>query len=73
MDPRPARVLVVEDDDEVATVLSLALVDEGYSVRQAGDADVALAIRRVRPLTRVAPPARSDIRRGCRASGRAGV
>ena len=47
MNGEPARVLVVEDDDAISTVLSLTLVDEGYSVRQAADADEALTILQV--------------------------
>jgi DNA-binding response OmpR family regulator len=47
MDGELARVLVVDDDDAISTLLSLALVDEGYSVRQAADADEALSILRV--------------------------
>jgi DNA-binding response OmpR family regulator len=47
MDDKPSRVLVIEDDEAISTVLALTLVDEGYSVRQAGDAAEALAILRV--------------------------
>jgi CheY-like chemotaxis protein len=47
MGGRPARVLVVEDDEATRAVLTLALLDEGYSVRQAGDTAEALAILRV--------------------------
>ncbi len=47
MDEKPSRVLVVEDDETISTVLALTLVDEGYSVRQAGDVAEALAILRV--------------------------
>ena len=41
------RVLVVEDDDATRTVLALTLLDQGYAVRQAGDACEGLAILRV--------------------------
>jgi DNA-binding response OmpR family regulator len=44
MRDRPPRVLVLEDDDAIRTALALALLDEGYSVRQAADADEALAV-----------------------------
>jgi CheY-like chemotaxis protein len=47
MDDKPSRVLVVEDDEAISTVLALMLVDEGYSVRQAADTAEALAILRV--------------------------
>ena len=46
-DNTTSRVLVVEDDDAVRTVLALTLLDEGYSVRQAGDAAEGMAILRV--------------------------
>jgi DNA-binding response OmpR family regulator len=39
-----SRVLVIEDDDAVRTVLALTLLDEGYSVRQAADTAEAMAI-----------------------------
>jgi DNA-binding response OmpR family regulator len=39
---RPARVLVVEDDDEIAQVLQRSLRMEGYDVRTAGDGVTAL-------------------------------
>ncbi|ADB51658.1 response regulator transcription factor [Conexibacter woesei] len=39
---RPARVLVVEDDDEIAQVLQRSLRMEGYDVRTAGDGVSAL-------------------------------
>jgi two-component system response regulator MprA len=39
---RPARVLVVEDDDAIAQVLQRSLRMEGYDVRIAGDGVVAL-------------------------------
>ena len=47
MDDEPLRVLIVEDDDAISTVLALTLVDEGYSVRQARESGEALAILRV--------------------------
>jgi two-component system, OmpR family, response regulator len=47
MDDKPSRVLVVEDDEAISTVLALTLVDEGYSVRQVGDAAEALETLRV--------------------------
>ncbi len=37
------RVLVVEDDDDIAVVLRRALGGEGYDVRLAGDGEAALA------------------------------
>ena len=39
---RPARVLVVEDDDAIAQVLQRSLRMEGYEVRLAGDGITAL-------------------------------
>jgi DNA-binding response OmpR family regulator len=39
---RPARVLVVEDDDAIAQVLQRSLRMEGYEVRVAGDGVTAL-------------------------------
>jgi DNA-binding response OmpR family regulator len=39
---RPVRVLVVEDDDEIAQVLQRSLRMEGYEVRVAGDGVSAL-------------------------------
>jgi DNA-binding response OmpR family regulator len=39
---RPVRVLVVEDDEEIAQVLQRALRLEGYEVRLAGDGVAAL-------------------------------
>ena len=39
---RPVRVLVVEDDKEIAQVLQRALRLEGYEVRLAGDGIAAL-------------------------------
>jgi DNA-binding response OmpR family regulator len=42
MDTRPARVLVVEDDDDIAQVLQRSLRLEGYDVRVAGDGVQAL-------------------------------
>ena len=37
MDARPARVLVVEDDEDIAQVLQRSLRLEGYEVKLAGD------------------------------------
>ena len=42
MTERPARVLVVEDDDEIAQVLQRSLRLEGYDVRIAADGELAL-------------------------------
>ena len=42
MDSRPARVLVVEDDDDIAQVLQRSLRIEGYDVKVAGDGVRAL-------------------------------
>ncbi len=42
MDSRPARVLVVEDDDDIAQVLQRSLRMEGYEVKLAGDGVSAL-------------------------------
>src|SRR5919107_235486 len=42
MDTRPARVLVVEDDEDIAHVLQRSLRMEGYEVRIAGDGVAAL-------------------------------
>jgi DNA-binding response OmpR family regulator len=42
MDTRPARVLVVEDDDDIAQVLQRSLRIEGYEVKLAGDGVSAL-------------------------------
>jgi DNA-binding response OmpR family regulator len=39
---RPPRVLVVEDDEEIAQALQRSLRMEGYEVRIAGDGDAAL-------------------------------
>jgi DNA-binding response OmpR family regulator len=39
---RPVRVLVVEDDQEIAQVLQRSLRLEGYEVRLAGDGETAL-------------------------------
>src|SRR3954451_6000316 len=39
---RAARVLVVEDDDDIAQVIQRLLRTEGYEVRTAGDGNVAL-------------------------------
>jgi two-component system response regulator MprA len=39
---RPPRVLVVEDDEEIAQVLQRSLRMEGYDVRLAGDGEAAL-------------------------------
>ncbi len=41
-DARPARVLVVEDDDDIAQVLQRSLRIEGYEVKVAGDGVAAL-------------------------------
>jgi DNA-binding response OmpR family regulator len=40
--PRPVRVLVVEDDEEIAQVLQRSLRMEGYEVKLAGDGVQAL-------------------------------
>ena len=54
---RQARVLVVEDDEEIAQVLQRSLRLEGYEVRIAGDGEAALdAAQRVRPRPRGARP-----------------
>src|SRR5205085_2550303 len=42
MDSRPARVLVVEDDEDIAQVLQRSLRLEGYEVKVAGDGVDAL-------------------------------
>ena len=42
MDARPARVLVVEDDNDIAQVLQRSLRIEGYEVKLAGDGVSAL-------------------------------
>src|SRR6476620_9232264 len=42
MSSREARVLVVEDDEDIALVLQRALRMEGYEVRVAGDGEAAL-------------------------------
>ncbi len=42
MESRPARVLIVEDDDDIAQVLQRSLRMEGYDVRVAGDGVQAL-------------------------------
>src|ERR687885_1848566 len=42
MNPRPARVLVVEDDEDIAQVLQRSLRLEGYEVKLAGDGVAAL-------------------------------
>jgi DNA-binding response OmpR family regulator len=41
---RPPRVLVVEDDEEIAQVLQRSLRLEGYEVRLAGDGEAALDV-----------------------------
>jgi DNA-binding response OmpR family regulator len=41
---RPPRVLVVEDDEDIAQVLQRSLRLEGYDVRIAGDGETALTI-----------------------------
>jgi DNA-binding response OmpR family regulator len=40
---RPPRVLVVEDDEEIAQVLQRSLRMEGYEVRTSADGEAALA------------------------------
>jgi DNA-binding response OmpR family regulator len=40
---RPTRVLVVEDDEDIAQVLQRSLRLEGYEVRVAGDGEAALS------------------------------
>ena len=42
MNDRPPRVLVVEDDDEIAQALARSLRMEGYEVRLAPDGEAAL-------------------------------
>ncbi|HYZ39549.1 MAG TPA: ATP-binding protein [Stellaceae bacterium] len=42
--PRPATVLVVEDDGEVREYIAAALIQLGYSVLQAGEASAALSV-----------------------------
>jgi len=42
MNERPARVLVVEDDDEIAQAIQRSLRVEGYDVRIAADGEAAL-------------------------------
>ena len=42
MNDRPARVLVVEDDDEIAQAVQRSLRVEGYDVRIAADGEDAL-------------------------------
>lgn len=44
---RPPRVLVVEDDEDIAQALQRSLRMEGYEVRTAGDGKAALEQRRV--------------------------
>lgn len=39
---RPARILLVEDDDDVRLLLTLALKQAGYQVTAAANADLAL-------------------------------
>jgi two-component system response regulator MprA len=41
---RPPRVLVVEDDDDIAQALQRSLRLEGYDVRIAGDGEAALTV-----------------------------
>src|SRR3954471_21023270 len=41
---RPPRVLVVEDDDDIAQVLQRSLRLEGYEVRLAADGETALDV-----------------------------
>jgi two-component system, OmpR family, response regulator MprA len=41
---RPARVLIVEDDDDIAQVLQRSLRLEGYETRIAGDGEAALGV-----------------------------
>jgi two-component system response regulator MprA len=43
MSERPPRVLVVEDDQEIAQVLLRSLRMEGYEARASYDGEVALA------------------------------
>jgi DNA-binding response OmpR family regulator len=43
MSDRPARVLVVEDDDEIAQALLRSLRMEGYEARASADGETALA------------------------------
>ena len=48
--PAGTRVLVVDDDDSIRQVVSLALADEGYQVDAAGDGEAALQlVRQQRP------------------------
>ena len=48
-----AGVLVIEDDDRIRLSLSLALEDEGYSVRGAASAEEGLAAQRDEPADTV--------------------
>ncbi len=57
---RPVRVLVVEDDDEIAQVLQRALRLEGYDVKLAADGG---AERRARGLRRAAGMRPDRVRR----------
>jgi CheY-like chemotaxis protein len=41
---RPARILVVDDDPAIATLIAEALTDEGYTVRLAHNGPGALSI-----------------------------
>lgn len=41
-DPRPARILVVDDEDHTALAVSLLLAQAGYEVSTAGDGRTAL-------------------------------
>jgi len=42
-EPLPSTVLIVDDEPDVVTYLSMLLEDAGYRVRSADDADAALA------------------------------
>jgi two-component system, OmpR family, response regulator MprA len=44
MNDRPARVLVVEDDDDIAQAIQRSLRIEGYDVRIAADGEAAIRI-----------------------------
>ena len=46
--PAGTRVLVVDDDDSIRQVVSLALADEGYLVDAASDGEAALQLVRQR-------------------------
>ena len=74
MDARPARVLVVEDDEDIAQVLQRSLRMEGYEVKVAGDGVRAGRVPRLppRPARPRPRPAQARRHRGRQAAAHDG-